>query len=66
MASIINSLGNAFTHTIVALNGNQGAADRLAPDAAVEFLQAPPGRGDATVRVGACVASFLPGGRICW
>ena len=45
MASIINGLGEAFVHTIVALNGQKGAAERLNPDVAVEFLQAPSGRG---------------------
>ena len=45
MASIINGLGDAFAHAIVALNGQQGAAERLDRRVAVEFLQAPPGRG---------------------
>ena len=45
MASIINGLGDAFTHTIVALNGKQGASERLDPSVAVRFMQAPPGRG---------------------
>ncbi len=45
MASIINGLGDAFTHTIVALNGKHGAAERLDPAIAVELMEAPPGRG---------------------
>ena len=45
MASILNGLGEAFTHTIVPLNGQQGAAERLDPNVAVEFLRAPAGRG---------------------
>ena len=45
MASILNGLGDAFTHTIIPLNGNRGAAARLDPHVAVEFLRAPSGRG---------------------
>jgi L-malate glycosyltransferase len=45
MASIINGLGDAFVHTIIALNGKTGAADRLNPNVAVEFLPPPAGRG---------------------
>lgn len=45
MASIINSLGDAFTHTIIALNGRQDAANHLGTGVSIDFLQAPPGRG---------------------
>ena len=46
MASIISGLGETFAHTIVPLNGQRGAADRITRSIAVDFLHAPAGRGD--------------------
>ena len=46
MASIISGLGETFTHTIVPLNGQRGAADRITRSIAIDFLDAPAGRGD--------------------
>lgn len=45
MASIISGLGQTFAHTIVALNGQRTAADRIPRSIAVDFRQAPAGRG---------------------
>lgn len=43
--SILNALGPAFTHTIMATDGNYDAASRIAPEISCRFVPPPKGKG---------------------
>lgn len=44
--SILNALGKAFTHTIMATDGNYDAATRIAPEVSCRFVPPPKGKGN--------------------
>jgi len=51
IATIVNRWGGRYRHRIVSLSGETGAQSRLAPEAAVELLRAPPETGGLVGRL---------------